>query len=414
MPPADPSPRARSITLAVALTACSGSSGSSDESTATDSSSPTAPTTSAADASTGESTTDPGGACESPRLLARWVVPDLQEEARCFGVGMDDSGDVLFLGGSHGSDYHHAQLVRLADGEVEWSVLHPAANEYVAGLGLAIRGDGVALITGFTDDPGSFQRLPWTATYDHLGNLMSESVVTSDGDPPPPLFDGENHAAVVAASGEFLIAGAQHPPNGTNNRTAVVRRYDPIAGELAVTAFPTPAGDHRDIAHAIALDAGGGVVVLGQTRSATSIYTDLWIARLSADLTLVDIHTRDVGNDDRPRGVAALPDGSIVIAAGGSERYVVRVSADLSPVWSLPGGASGPVLLGDDAIFTVVGDDRIVEKLGFDGEQQWADDPCLDGGSADALALSPDGSLLIVGRTRSYQEVVVELYDARS
>lgn len=416
----------RSIALAVLLTGCPGASGSSDESTeatssTTDPSSMTGSTTAVADASTSGSTTGDtdGGACESPRLLARWVVPDLVESTDCFGVGMDDAGGILFLGGSRSTDAYHAQLVRLSDGVVEWSVLHPATNAFVNALGLAVRSDGVALMTGFADDddPIYFQRLPWTATYDAIGNLMSESIVTHDDCPRPPCVDGENHAAVVTASGEFLVAGAQSNPDGTFNRRIAIRRYDATIGELALTELPTPAGDSRDIAHAIALSADGSVVVLGQVGERTLGFdTDLWIARLTADLMLVDASTLDAGEDDEPGGVAALDDGSIVFAAGGSQQYIARVSAGLRPVWSLPNGGYGPLVLGNDAIFAVVGEDRIVEKLDLDGAPQWADDPCLDGDRADALALSPDGMQLIVGRWRGaeFRDHVVELYDAGS
>lgn len=419
------------VALAAVLAACPGSPGSGDGSTASSSSSTasttadaststTAPATSADDTSTrGDDPTTGGtdteGACESPRLLARWVVPDLVDSTVCAGVGMDDSGDVLFLGGSNDSDQYHAQLVRLADGVVEWSVLHPASNEFVNALALAVRGDGVALMTGFADDgdPNYFQRLPWTAAYDELGNLMSESVVTGDACPRPPCFDGENHAAVVTATGELLIAGAQNVPDGSFNRMAVVRRYDPIAGELEATEFPTPEQDFDDITRAMALHADGSVVLLGQTHDLLS--SNLWIARLSASLTFIDIGTLDAGEDDVPGGVVALSDGSIAFAArGDDQQYVARLSADLTPIWSRPSGNNGPMVLGDDeSIFAVVGEDRIVEKLDVDGEPQWADDPCLDGEPARALALSPDGTQLIVGR-RSGPDQVVELYDAGS
>ena len=383
------------------------------------------PTSTSAGSSGAESTGAPSSGAEStgspvctgPHLLSRWVVPD---QKWALGVAMDDSGAVTFLGGSPSSDDYHATLVRIVDGEVAWSLTHKPAFKYVHPHGFAVRGDGVALIVGASsyDSGGVYERLPWTAAYDAAGALIFDHVTVADTCADPPCLKGENRAVVVTTGGEFLVAGEQGTYSDFEFKMAgVLRRYDATMGEVEVTEFPLPYADGEDLTRSMALRGDGSVVMFGETHMGFNSI-DWWFARLAADGTFQSVDTVSADEEDIAAGVAVLDDGSIVFSAQTGkhnqigENFAARLDPTLASVWQVPGSWYGPIVLGaDNATYQTLDEYRIVEKLSGAGERMWKDDPCLDEYRANALALSPDGTKLILSRTLD-RDKVVEIYDA--
>lgn len=406
----------RALPLTVLLAAACASEGGESSTAATTGSGATSdepPLPTSSTGSTGDTsgTTAAAPDCSASRLRSRWTLP---EETTCFGVAMDDGQGVTVLAGEDDSDSYKAVLHRFVAGALVWSIEHPPPDDHVRPHALALRGDGVAVVTGFSADPtpGSFESVPWTVAYDAAGALLWEHVDTSGTCDQPPCRMGKNRGVVVTPGGEFLVGGERGLYGDVGfDMTYVLRRYDASMGEVELHEYPTPFNDDDDEASALALRPDGGVIMMGQTHN-MSFTADLWLARLSGAGALERVDTFAAGDDDVVQFVTAMSDGSAVYSALADGFYAARIAADLAPVWHLDTDWYGPVLAGPgDVVFAAVDDNRVVDKLDAAGERQWADDECLAGEGASALGLSPDGAQLLV--CRPYEgTTVVEIYDA--
>ncbi len=406
----------RTLPLTVLLAAACASDGGESSTAATTGSGATSdgsplPTSSMGSTGDTSGTTDAAPDCSASRLRSRWTLP---EKTTCFGVAMDDGQGVTVLAGEDDSDSYKAVLHRFVAGALVWSIEHPPPDDHVRPHALALRGDGVAVVTGFSADPtpGSFESVPWTVAYDATGALLWEHVDTSGTCDQPPCRMGKNRGVVVTAGGEFLVGGERGLYGDVGfDMTYVLRRYDASMGEVELHEYPTPFNDDDDVASALALRPDGGVIMMGQTHN-MSFTADLWLARLSGAGALERVDTFAAGDDDVVQFVTAMSDGSAVYSALADGFYAARIAADLAPVWHLDTDWYGPVLAGPgDVVFAAVDDQRVVDKLDAAGERQWAADECLAGEGASALGLSPDGAQLLV--CRSYEgTTVVEIYDA--
>lgn len=407
------------MTLAVLLTACPGGSGDSEptataapttggagETTPTDGgeTTPTGSEGTSAGTSAGETAAD----CSQSRLVASVKLP---EDTTCFGVAMDANGGITVLAGEDDSDSYEAELHRIVDGQLAWSLVHPPPDDYVRPFSLALRRDGVAVVAGFASDPASNETLPWTVAYDPDGKVVWEHVDSAEQCAEPPCRKGTNQGVVVTADGEFLVAGERGVYMDFNFKVSgVLRRYDAAIGETEVTEFALPTDDGEEETRAMALRADGGVVLVGESYP-EPFSTDVWVAHLNADGSFESIESFNAGDDESVEFVTALSDGSFVLSARADDFYAVRLDAGLNAIWHTETDWYGPVIAGpDDTVYAAVHDFRVVDKLDDEGQPQWADDPCLANYGATALGLSPDGAQLLV--CRSDQEgTYVEVYD---
>ena len=361
--------------------------------------------------------------CRRRLLQARGLAPALPPPDGSVGVAMDDSGAVTYLAAPTFGDQFHATLVRIVDGEVAWSVTHDPKFSYVRPYGLATRGDGVTMLVGFSDDSHADTSgdVPWAAVYDATGAMLLDQVDETVMDPNAcfgsPCVLGYNRAAVVNDAGEFLVAGVKDLRFDADihwDSYGVLRRFD-ATGELAVTPFlmSMDLGGVNEV-RSLAQRGDGSLVMFGE-RDADYPATDWWFARLDADGGFGDLTTLSAGETDEAGGVVYRDDGTIVFSAQSGDwpdeqAFVASLDADLAPGWQRKGSLFGPIVLGDDdATFQVLDGDRVATKLSAAGEPLWQDS-CMEGDPADALALSPDRTRLIVCRTLDADRVV-EIYE---
>ena len=167
--------------------------------------------------------------------------------------------------------------------------------------------------------------------------------------------------------------------------------------------------------------AGDGAIVAGHTRSVGGGESDLWLVRLDAAGT--PLWERVIGGaaNDRPRGLAPVPDGGAVAVgftgsrgAGQRDLWAVRIDANGAILWDRVYGtaldeAAFHVVALPDGGFAAVGHaeehrgaglDAYVVRLDGAGDRVW--ERRFDRGhfdAATAVAAAPDGGLLVVGVT---------------
>jgi hypothetical protein len=157
--------------------------------------------------------------------------------------------------------------------------------------------------------------------------------------------------AVIAMPDDGLVVAGNTMSFGTPRYDAWIARLDRSGETIWTRRLGGPEADH---VYALAATADGGVLTVGDTRSAGAGESDVWLARLDSEGEVLwqrlmgDIH------NDRARTALALADGGFVIGGfagmGGSNRdaWVARLDAEGRPIWQRRFG--GP---GNDGVFHV-------------------------------------------------------------
>jgi hypothetical protein len=155
--------------------------------------------------------------------------------------------------------------------------------------------------------------------------------------------------AVIAMPDDGLIVAGNTMSFGTPRYDAWIARLDRSGETIWTRRMGGPEADH---VYALAAAADGGVLTVGDTRSAGAGESDVWLARLDeAGEVLWQRLMGDIHND-RARTALALADGGFVIGGfagmGGSNRdaWITRLDAEGRPIWQRRFG--GP---GNDGVF---------------------------------------------------------------
>ncbi len=198
-------------------------------------------------------------------------------------------------------------------------------------------------------------------------------------------FQGSGaHAVAIQPDGRLVVVGFGRHPEVFHD-TFAIARYEPdgsldasfAGGGGTLTAIDAQTGAGRnDIAHAVAVDAEGRIVVAGETGA---LFKDFAIARylpdgsLDASFGTGGIVVTDLGGDDRANAVAVQPDGGILVAGSG---------------WRTSGaGEFALVRYGPDGTLdATVGDGGIVVTDFRGGSDR-----------AQGVSVGPDGTILLGG-----------------
>jgi uncharacterized delta-60 repeat protein len=294
-------------------------------------------------------------------------------------VVQPDGKIVLAGSGGSGGDFTVARLAANGafdaafDGDGK-TVVNFGGNEL--GYAVALRPGGGVALAGITQSGG---------------NDDTAVAELTDAGAPDPTFNGngrrafdaggsdEARAVVVQPDGKVVIAIRA----ATGNNDFVVMRLFP-------SGIPDPGfdGDGTSIIgfggddepEALALQPDGKILVAGETSSGG----DIAVARLKTDGTIdgsFDFDGRkeiDFGGAAFASGVAVQPDGRIVVAgtADPGDMVVARLSSE---------GAFDPGFAGDGT--------TVIDAGGDD--------------SGDALALQPNGRIVVAGSTSVNDDIVV-------
>ncbi|HEY7630023.1 MAG TPA: hypothetical protein VH817_04945 [Thermoleophilaceae bacterium] len=252
------------------------------------------------------------------------------------------------------------------------------------------------------------------------------------------------NAVAVQPDGKILLAG-----RGPTGKSFTVLRLTP-SGTLDTSFGGSGTGmasiDLGSAAqpYAMTIAPDGKIVVAGAVGEGTG-HVDAAVARFSADgipdTGFAPQGWRDVdfqGDDDKATGVAVRPDGKIIlVGAGGSgpRRFVIALlnstghydpgfpGGGLTTIPGTDGGDADAVALQPDGKFVVVGvvytshgADMGVARVksdgtpdsGFDGDGVRLIDSGADE-AAEAVALQPDGKVLVAGYTNIASFALVRL-----
>lgn len=160
------------------------------------------------------------------------------------------------------------------------------------------------------------------------------------------------YATAEMPDGGFVVAG-HTLSNGRLRYDAVVVRFDRTGRILWQRVFG--GRDTEQLYGVVALE-GGGVAVVGHTRSSGAGESDVWVVRLDADGEIVWQRAFGGAANDRARSIAAAPDGGLVVAgftrsrgAGDGDAWILRLDRDGALVWDSVYGKTG-----DDGAFNII------------------------------------------------------------
>lgn len=306
------------------------------------------------------------------------------------------------------------------------------SSEADALLGSASAADGGVAVVGYSK--GQFATTNYGINDMIVAKLSAEGQEQWRAQLGGPDWD-RGYSVAVAADGSVFVGGYTFGGIAENFGGAGVGNHDAVVAKLSaagqiewVASVGTP---DVDWGQSLALDADGGVVIVGYTQGdwngANAGARDYFVARLTPEGTVDWVVQGGSESDDWLQGVTIAPDGTIIAGGftagtdgslGGTDMLVVRVSST--------GELLGEVRLGtegDDRVFGLVaaddGDvyvsgtvsgsfegatwagkkDVVVARLGADGTVRWSDQ---FGGEADDDAYglaSVDGRLVAVGVT---------------
>lgn len=391
---------------------------------------------------------------DAPTTTAVTVPPATREWLVQFGTAGSDvllgvtpaaNGDVWISGhtdasvvasdsysGTASSGLLDALLLRVdAAGQLKIPVQFGTADADAL-LGSATTADDGVAVIGYSK--GEF------ATTNYGINDMIVASVTADGSEKwhaqlgGPDWD-RGYSVAVADDGSVFVGGytfggiaENFGGAGQGNHDAVVAKLSPTGEVLWVASVGT---SDVEWGQSLALDAEGGVVIVGYTQGdwngANAGARDYFVARIAPDGSLDWVVQGGSELDDWLQGLAIAADGTIWAGGftagaegslGGSDMFLVRVSPTGELLSEARLGTDG-----DDRIFGLVptddGDvyvsgtvsgsfngapwagkkDVVVARLGADGSVRWSDQ---FGGEVDDDAYglaSVDGRLIAVGVT---------------
>ena len=197
----------------------------------------------------------------------------------------------------------------------------PADNEDI-GRAVAIQADGKIVVVGQTSNGANSDLL----VLRYRGDGTLDTLFSGDG---VAVFNGAadnediGRAVAIQADGKIVVVG--QTSNGTNNNLLVLRytgsgSLDTTFGTDGVVSF---GGSGNETGRAVAIQPDGMIVVAGVSSNGTD--TDFLVLRFtgsgSLDTTFGSggIVTYDSGNDDVAKAVALQADGKIVVAGSSSD-----------------------------------------------------------------------------------------------
>ncbi len=256
-------------------------------------------------------------------------------------------------------------------------------------------------------------------------SAQSTAVWTNRYAGPANGFDAPNTLA-VAPNGDVVVAGAVATSVVTADNFVTIRYSS--AGTALWTNYYNGPGNHQDFVNAVAVDAGGNVVVTGGSRSTSSSGTEDYatIRYSSSGVPLwTNRYAGDGNGNDRPVSVVTDSSSNVVVT-GSAQRTASVDSVDIVTIkYSAAGTAlwtntyNGPGNSSDEAYAMALdaGDnvfvagfvtatnfhpDAVVIKYSSAGVPQWTN---LFGGTfnrgdiASAIVVDGNSNVIVTGYT---------------
>jgi uncharacterized delta-60 repeat protein len=327
-----------------------------------------------------------------------------------YTLALQPDGNVLIGGGF--TTFNVTARNRIArlntDGALDASFLNVGSGANASVYAIAVQPDGKVLIAG------SFTSYNGTAR-NRIARLNTDGTLDASFLNTPTGANGTLYALAVQPDGKVLIGGGF-----ATNRNRIARLN--ANGALDAFFLNTPTGANGSV-KAIAVQSDGKVLIGGDFTTYNGFSRNR-IARLNADGTFdITFKGAAVGPDNSVRAIAVQADGKVLIAGdfttynGTARNRIARLNTDGSldaSFLNVGSGANasvraiavqpdGKVLIaGSFTSYNGVGRNYIA-RLNADGSLDLGFNPGSGANSVvEAIALQPDGKVLIGGGFTSY------------
>jgi uncharacterized delta-60 repeat protein len=291
------------------------------------------------------------------------------------GVALQSDGKIIVVGGDASGDFALARYN--PDGSLDTSFSDDGLqitefDGFDSAASVVLQPDGKIVAAGRTNDDFAVARYNSDGTLDTTFSGDGLQVTSFGG---ASRFDAGAQGVALQPDGKIVVVGGG---SGAVDDDFALARYNPD-GSLDTTfsddGKQTTDFTRADSARGVALQPDGKIVVVGDSSAGDDFALARYNPDGSLDTTFSDDgkQTTDFGNADSANGVALQPDGKI-LAVGSS---------------SVPGGDSALARYNPDGSLdtSFSGDGKQITDLGGDG-------------SANAVALQPDGMAVVAGSGR--------------
>jgi hypothetical protein len=292
-------------------------------------------------------------------------------------------------------------------GNILQQKIHGGPNyDWVGGpQAVAKTGEGF-LVAGGSDSRDEHGDL-WVAKLDGEGNVQWQEIIGGE-------YSDTGAAVAACEDGDAIVAGWTDR-DGTGVTDGWVLRLEEDGG---VRWQKILGGERIDTLRGAPACRDDGIVLVGETSSASSGSQDVWIVKLDSGGNVIWQEAVGGGGSDWVTSAADTGDGGCV-AAGGTESFgagsmdvwILRIDADGNILWQKSYGGEandyayavfdagdGFVVAGETFSFGVDFSDMLAIKVDMDGRLQWQ--RTINGYAHDgagAVTGSDDGGILIAG-----------------
>jgi uncharacterized caspase-like protein len=273
--------------------------------------------------------------------------------------------------------------------------------------------DGNVLLAGYTYSFSKGSTDVWLLKLKPTGEELWRQSIGKEGQEWP-------NALIETRDGGMVVAGYTRDVK-TRQNNAWVFKLDKTGKMLWEKTY---GGALADEAKAIVETDGGGYVVAGSSRSFSNGQSDMWLLRIAPNGD--ELWQRNFGKDstEQANALLVMANGDFLLAgyteslgAGKKDMLLVCVSANGKEKWMRPFGTAGDeeadaLVRTSDGNYAMAGwtgsatkgkQDGKVIKFSSDGNLIW--EKTMGGTEEDAiqaLAPTPDGGVVCVGKSRSY------------
>jgi hypothetical protein len=199
------------------------------------------------------------------------------------------------------------RIYAYSPGTDSWTQLTNLPYPFRNPLVLATSNNKVLAIGGTGEySPGAFQSF---YVYDVASNAWTLGPVTAGG---------YGRAAVLLANGRVLIAGGGNETSGPSTHAIL---YDPVTSTYTMTEMHVPR-----IGHALVRMSNGLVLAAGGRTPNVTLSAEVYDPATNAWYTAANL-----GDYHHGAGSAALPNGTVLVAGGGTLTSEIYTPGDLTP-----------------------------------------------------------------------------------
>ncbi|AXI24710.1 hypothetical protein CFE53_00390 [Methanofervidicoccus sp. A16] len=331
-------------------------------------------------------------------------------KGKAYGVDIAPNGDIIVAGRtkSFGAGGYDIWILRLDEnGNVKWQKTYGGSyRDWADAVAIAPNGD--IIVAGYTYSFGAGGGDFWILRLDENGNVKWKRTYGGSN------WDGAD-AVAIAPNGDIIVAGYTYS-FGAGEGDFWILRLDENGN---VKWQRTYGGSDDDIARAIAIASNEDIIVAGYTNSFGTGGKDIWILRLDKNGNVKWRKTYGGNRGDEAYAITIASNEDIIVAGytnsfgtGGKDIWILRLDKNGNVKWEKTYGGSDDdeayavaiapngdvVVAGRTGSFGAGGSDFWILRLDENGNVKWEK---TYGGSywdeAYAITIAPNGNCIVGG-----------------